>query len=223
MSFVKTQGKSFEIILVDDGSTDATHEVLKPLTTLQHIKVITLPTNQGKGAALKAGITASSGDYIVFTDADLPYELSVIQSMLEKLSEGYDLVIGSRDLPRSRSLVAPHFGRTILSYAFSALANIALLYPLGDTQCGIKGFRREAARRIFKQARINGFCCDVELLYLAQKEGYRIARVPVKLIFNAKTGIRLPHMLRILYDVVTLIVRNRLVYAHSPHNEEPSR
>lgn len=204
--FMGKHFQQYELILINDGSTDSSGEQIASLAAASNIHIISFLHNQGKGAAIRAGILASMGNYVIFTDADLPYHLSVITFIVERLRGGCDVAIGSRDLPQSVSLIYPSIGRPFLSYAFSFFANMVLLHHLGDTQCGVKGFRGTAGKNIFHQATIDGFCCDVEILLIAQRSNYTIERVPVTLVQNTQTTINFSAMIRMLYDVSKLIV-----------------
>jgi glycosyltransferase involved in cell wall biosynthesis len=163
---------------VDDGSNDGTAEYLRSsLEPGNHPQVHLLhyEPNRGKGYAIQLGFQQSAADYLVFTDGDLAYSLDHLGLIREKLVD-HEVVIGSRELkpylPRNSSL-----RRQILGRAFNRLARILAGLPYRDTQAGLKGFQREAARRIFAQKRIMGFGFDVELLFLAHKYKYRVAEI----------------------------------------------
>ncbi|MCI4444401.1 MAG: glycosyltransferase family 2 protein [Candidatus Aminicenantes bacterium] len=181
-----------EIIVVDDGSSDRTAEVAHEiLTEWPASKVIIQQKNKGKGAAIKEGVLKASGELILYTDADLSTPIEEIEKFLPLTAEGYDVVIGSRALPGSairkrQSWIREHMGK-----AFNFLVRLMLIKGIKDTQCGFKLFRREAARKIFTQLECQGFAFDVEVLWLAQKFGYKIAQVPVVWVNSPESKVML--------------------------------
>jgi dolichyl-phosphate beta-glucosyltransferase len=178
-----------EVILVGDGSSDATEEV-----AARHAPAVTFLTyqpNRGKGYAIRTGMLAATGDLLVFTDADLPFGVEGVQRILAELraSDGCDIAIAEKiRLHRGRAYRAARWGVRLIIRALNGLS-------LPDTQAGLKGFTRSAARRIFPLTRIDRFAADIEMLYLAQREGLRITSVPMEVrkdprpsTFNAKQG-----------------------------------
>ncbi len=208
--FLNKNPDNFEIIFVNDGSTDKTAEVIEKFCN-DNIKLINLDSNQGKGVAVKAGIMQSAGNYVIFTDADLPYGLEIINKVKEKLASGYEVVLGSRTLVKSQSI--DHYGlkRKILSYIFKKSANLILLDEVSDTQCGVKGFSRQAAKNIFSRIKTVRFAFDVEVIYLAQKLDYQIAQIPVILLSNATSTMNLfKDGLMMFFDLAKLCWRTKI-------------
>ena len=174
------QPYSVEYVVVDDGSADATARKAEE----SGARVIRLDENRGKGTAVRTGMLAASGRYLLFTDADYPYEIDAVAKCLEELERGVEVAIGSRNLPgsdRGRERVK----RRIISRIGNLTAQILILPGITDTQAGFKCFRRDAARDIFSRARINGWGFDIEILYLARILGYKIREVPIRLIPRA--------------------------------------
>ncbi|MCK9897329.1 alpha-(1-_3)-arabinofuranosyltransferase family protein [Frankia sp. AgB32] len=166
-----------EVIVVDDGSKDETARVAAELLRdTPNGRVISLPENGGKGAAVRAGVGAAIGEAIVFMDADLASDLADLPNLLSAL-EHAEVALGSRRLGGDADR---DFTRQLGSWAFKWL--IRLVVPLGiaDTQCGFKAFRHTEAKLLFDQTRVTGFAFDVEVLALAKSLGYRIAEVPVR-------------------------------------------
>jgi dolichyl-phosphate beta-glucosyltransferase len=178
-------GFDWEIILVDDGSTDGTASAARraaeaaqmALTFLVHSR------NRGKGAAIRTGVLASSGDPVLISDADLSTPLSEWAKLADKLA-AHPVAIGSRaidgDLVRKRQ---PLY-RVLLGKGGNKLIQLIAVPGIRDTQCGFKLFRGAVARELFGSARIDRFAWDVEVLYLARRKGFSIAEVPV-LWFNS--------------------------------------
>ena len=178
-------GFDWEIILVDDGSADGTESAARlaaeaaqlPLKLLVHAR------NRGKGAAIRTGVLASSGDPVLVSDADLSTPLSEWTKLADTLP-AHPVAIGSRaidgDLVRKRQ----PFYRVLLGKAGNKIIQLFAVPGIQDTQCGFKLFRGAVARELFGSARIDRFAWDVEVLFLARRRGYGIAEVPV-LWFNS--------------------------------------
>jgi glycosyltransferase involved in cell wall biosynthesis len=174
----ETLGTDTEIIVVDDGSADGTSAAAEAAGAEQ---VIRFPVNRGKGAAVRAGMLAATGAVIVFTDADLSYSPAQVERVRAELERGTDVVVGSRRHVGTRTLVRARRTRELSGRVFNLFTRLVLPRTFGDTQCGLKGFRHDAARQIFGQSRIDRFAFDVEILWLAGHYGLSIAEVPVEL------------------------------------------
>jgi glycosyltransferase involved in cell wall biosynthesis len=162
-----------EIVVVDDGSSDNTVEEAWAAGADQ---VVRLPSNRGKGAAVRAGMLASRGAAVVFTDADLAYAPSQIADLLEEIEKGWDVVVGNRH-HRSNAIGIRDVGHRV----FRGVTRLVLTRHFADTQCGLKGFNRRAADLIFSRTRIDSFAFDVEVLWLADHLGLKIEELPVEL------------------------------------------
>jgi glycosyltransferase involved in cell wall biosynthesis len=182
-SYLSARQERYEIIVVDDGSQDRTVRVVEDWRKKDHPEVHLLvnPENMGKGFSIRRGVQESRGQMIIFTDADLPYELNAIDGFLKALQDGCDLAIGSRVLPGSEVKGVPML-RYIAGQVFSWMVQAVLFQGLPDTQCGFKSFRAEAAQEIFRRVTIGGFGFDVEMLFIARKRRYAIQAVPVHMI-----------------------------------------
>lgn len=179
--------ESFELILVNDGSSDETPQRIQKLATdFSTIRVISYPNNRGKGFAVKQGVEAAKGKYVFFTDVDLPYGLDPILIGIEILNrDSVDIILGSRDLAESHDILSYDLKRKIAKKGFNMIVNWFLRLGIKDTQCGLKGFRREVALDIFSQVSREDFSFDVEVLFLAKRKKYRIQFVPVHLKHSA--------------------------------------
>ena len=208
---------SYEIIVVDDGFGDC-EAALAPMVAGWggSIRVITLPENRGKGAAVAEGMRAATGDVRVFTDIDLPYGTTPVM-LIETLVRvrGFHMVIGDRTFPQSRYETELSFGRRMASAVFSRITNIIVTGGFFDTQCGLKGFRGDVAEVLFSLQTVDRFAFDVELIYLALKNGLEIKRIPVMLEGNMTSSVRLGRdSLQTLVDVARIKLNQmRGVYA----------
>ncbi|MEA2600666.1 MAG: dolichyl-phosphate beta-glucosyltransferase [Acidobacteriota bacterium] len=190
---------SYEVVVVDDGGGDfdASWPEEGP------IRLLRLPVNRGKGAAVRAGMLASRGRVRVFTDVDLPFELEPILTSACFITErGFHLAIGDRTLPGSSYALDVGWRRRLASGIFSKLVGIFLTGGFFDTQCGFKAFRGDVAEGLFGVSRIDRFAFDVELLYVALLYRTDIKRIPVQLHNNETSVVRLlQDSFRMLLDV----------------------
>jgi dolichyl-phosphate beta-glucosyltransferase len=182
-SYLQTRPEPFEIVVVDDGSQDGTVALVNAWQKSNNAiaKLVTNPTNKGKGFSVRRGVQESCGRFIIFMDADLPYELGAIDDFLNALRNGHDLAVGSRVLPSS-SVRGVSAIRYLAGQVFSWLEQAVLGTGLADTQCGFKAFNAKAAREIFRRVTIDGFGFDVEMIYIARKLEYSIHPVAVQMI-----------------------------------------
>lgn len=182
-SYLSTRPETYEIIVVDDGSQDNTSSCIQEWKKNNGVDLHLLinEQNMGKGFSIGRGVMESRGRFIIFVDADLPYELYAIDDFLDALRSGYDLAIGSRVLPGSQVKGVPVL-RYISGQIFSWMVQAVLFQGLPDTQCGFKSFRSGAAKEIFRRLTIGGFGFDVEMLFVARKLKLAIQPVPVQMI-----------------------------------------
>lgn len=178
--FFKKKKASFEIIVVDDGSFDKTaREARKAGKKLKHFRVISHMVNKGKGAAIKTGVMASKGKFILFSDADLSTPIGEFERLWRFVESGFDVVIASRGKKESKILRHQGTFREFLGRSFGVLTKTLVLRGINDPQCGFKLFKGDLGRKVFSKVKTNGVLFDVEFLLLAQKEGARIKEVPV--------------------------------------------
>ncbi|MCX7621466.1 MAG: glycosyltransferase family 2 protein [Acidimicrobiales bacterium] len=167
-----------ELIVVDDGSEDATAEVaLEHLRDWPASKLVRLPWNQGKGAAVRAGVSLATGDAVVFMDADLSADLADLPQLLKALNHA-DIAVGSRQVAGSCATYDRRL-RRVTSKVFNDVACAIAGIAVSDTQCGFKAFRMPAAKLLFHLSQVDGFAFDVEVLVLADLLGFRVVEVPV--------------------------------------------
>jgi dolichyl-phosphate beta-glucosyltransferase len=180
--WVGDSGLETEIVVVDDGSTDGTREVIEAeARNDDSIRLIHRGLNRGKGATVREGLAQSRGDAVVFFDADLAYGLAPLQPAIERLEGGADMVIGARDLSEwdSRWRYSP--ARRAATSGFNMLVEWMLPLGIPDTQCGFKGFRGEVARHLCEVMTVDGFAFDIEILVIARLWSLRIDRIPVEM------------------------------------------
>jgi glycosyltransferase involved in cell wall biosynthesis len=185
IAYCAQQPYESEIIVVDDGSADATRAVAERaqerLPERASLRILKHDHNRGKGAAVRTGMLASTGEYVLYLDADLATPPEETSRLLDALDEGIDVAIGVRIQPGGYDMRAsePAF-RRIGGYIFTAVRRRLLLSDVYDTQCGFKAFRKEAAGRIFRLQELDGWAFDAELLFIAQRLGYSIRQIPVE-------------------------------------------
>ena len=180
-------GVAYEIVVVDDGSTDGT----AARAARERVRVLRHEPNRGKGYAVRRGMLAATGERRLLTDADLSTPIEELAKLQAALDEGYDVAIGSRAIAGARIEVHQPAYREAMGRLFNRLVQVLLLPGLHDTQCGFKLFSAGAAGAAFAPATLDGFSFDVEALYLARQRGLRIAEVPVTWRNDAATRVGL--------------------------------
>lgn len=170
-------GQPWELIVSDDGSTDATRDIVRDLA-LANLRVLESP-NGGKGSAVRRGMLAAEGEFILFADADQSTPVEQFSLLLDALDDGADVAVGSRTV-RGGSVANKSVLRRLLSSVLRVIVRYGFGVTVSDTQCGFKLFTAEAARALFSRQLIDGFSFDMEVIYLASRLGYRVAEVPVE-------------------------------------------
>lgn len=194
---------SWEIIVSDDGSSDATVEIARNVAAREpRISVVVAPHNQGKGSAVRRGILAATGETVLFADADLGVPPPFVDAAMAAIDEGADVAAGQRSL-REYSRNERSITRVLAGAAVQVTRRILGLTFVRDTQCGFKAFRREMAHRIFEQTTINGFAFDIEVLFLARRLGARITPFPVQVDYREGSTFNVAaHLPAFLRDIV---------------------
>lgn len=212
--YLQRNFRRFEIIVVNDGSSDDTYRKIAEVATARSatdsIVTLSFSPNHGKGFAVRQGVLKAHGDFIVFTDADLSTPAEEIEKAVAASAEGYPVVIASRRHPDSVIERPQGWMRQRLGRLFNLLVRGLLSLPFNDTQCGFKCFTREAAGEIFTRARLNAFVFDVEILLIARKLGYAVREIPISWsdFAGSKVGFR-ANIFPILRELFTIYINDR--------------
>jgi len=212
LDYLRNVSPEGELIVVNDGSTDATSKITRGVLSGAKIATRLLENfpNRGKGAAVRSGLLAAQRPIALFSDADLSTPLEEAPKLIEPIVGGQiDIAFGSRAL--DRSLIGQHqpWQREQTGRIFNLLVRLLTGLPFWDTQCGFKAFRIDVCRPIFEAARIDGFAFDVELLCLAHRAGLRMREIPVRWNHAEGSKVQFVHdSLRMLWEII--VVRTRL-------------
>ncbi len=180
--YLGEQSYSSEIIVVDNASVDRTAEVAREAG----VEAIAEP-RRGKGAAVRTGLLAARGEYVLFSDADLSTPIEEVEKLMAELRAGSDVAIASRGLPESNLVKRQPWYRELVGRVGNLLVRIMAVRGIADTQCGFKLFPREISQRVFPAQRLTGAAFDVEVLFIVQHAGWKIAEVPVTWIDSPET------------------------------------
>lgn len=205
--FLETQPFSFEVVVVENGSNDRTHELAQEFAE-QHDNMRAIQNDlRGKGLAIQRGVQEAAGEYIFLCDADLSMPIEEITRFLPPQLKNVDVAIASREAPGAVRINEPYY-RHFTGRVFNTLIRWLVLPTLQDTQCGFKCIRADVARDIFPYQTLTGWAFDVELLYIACHRGYGVVEIPIHWYYNADSKISIfRDSLRMFLDLL-LIRRN---------------
>ncbi len=200
----------YEVLVADDGSSDDTAGIVRAAAEgWPALRLVSLPSNRGKGAATREGVLASEGAWVLCSDADLSTPIGEAERLLQA-GERAPVVIGSRSIAGANIARRQPLYRVAMGRAFNLATRLATPGGFADTQCGFKLYRADAARDIFSRLTIEGFAFDVEALYLAHRLGYAVAEVPVTWLNDENSSVRvLRDPLEMLADVLRVRRRHR--------------
>ena len=190
VGFLGGWSHTWEVVVADDGSTDGSADLIGQFAAEHpNVRLISL-SHRGKGWAVRHGMLASNGQYRLLCDADLSVPIEQLERLLPPQAEGVDVAVGSREAPGSRRFGEPQ-RRHIMGRVYNALVRLLAVPKLRDTQCGFKCFRGEVADRLFGLQRTKGLAFDVEVLYLARKQGLRVLEIPIDWHHNRDSKVRI--------------------------------
>ena len=203
--FLRGQPYCSEVLVVENGSTDRTSAVVEEFIATQvrpgdPFEIALLHSAKGKGNAVRAGVLAGRGEYLLISDTDLSVPIEVTPRFLppQIARRDYGIAIASREVAGAQRHGEPQY-RHLMGRVFNFLVRWLAVADINDTQCGFKCFSREAARQVFPLQRINGWGFDVELLYIAQRHGIPIVEIPVDWYYRDESRVRPVH------DTVTMV------------------
>jgi dolichyl-phosphate beta-glucosyltransferase len=201
--YLKTQNYESEIIIVSDGSKDRTIEVANSLKAeIKNLRILDFKENKGKGFGVKEGLLKATGEYRLFTDADNSTPVEQIEKMWPYFKEGYDIVIGSRDVKGAILDPPQPMFRRLTGELFKYSRKIIVgLWEIEDSQCGFKCFTKKAAEDIFPYCKILRFAFDPEILLIGKKFGYKIKEIPIYWKNYLQSKVKLKSMLKMLADL----------------------
>jgi glycosyltransferase involved in cell wall biosynthesis len=216
ISYLEKESPTSEVIVINDGSTDSTGEVIRKVSTVPSSVAVRLRENfpnRGKGAAVRTGLLSATKPIGVFFDADLSTPIDELPKIVEPIARNeVDIAFGSRALNRKLIGNRQPWRREQGGRLFNLVVRVATGLPFWDTQCGFKAFRMEACRPIFEAAKIIGFGFDVELLLLAQRTGLRLREIPVRWNHHEGSKIRFVHdSVRMLREILSLRVNESVI------------
>jgi len=193
---------SYEVIVVDDGSSDGTGKMAEELgKAFPNFQLISNKINRGKGAVVRQGMLAAEGGWRLFMDADNSTTIDHFQKMREFFDAGYNVVIGSRDIPGAKMDPPQSFLKRLAGDVGNFLMRLLGLTSFRDTQCGFKCFSGQAAVKIFSLAAIDRWAFDLEILSLAQRLGFKIKEIPVNWVNNFDSRVKIGHYFLTLFDI----------------------
>ena len=204
--YLSRQQYDYEIIVVSDGSKDKTAQAVKELQPkIKNLKLIDNKENHGKGYVVRQGLLEAKGEYRLFTDADNSTPISEVEKMEPFFREGFDIIIGSRDIKGALITNPQPFYRKTLGNIFNLMVQIVVgLWGIWDTQCGFKALSAEAAKNIMTKCKIDRWAFDPEILAVGKKLGYKIKEVPVIWNNDIESKVKLRSTFKMALDLFVI-------------------
>ncbi|HHE76873.1 MAG TPA: glycosyltransferase family 2 protein [Candidatus Parcubacteria bacterium] len=204
--YLRGQDYDYEIIVVSDGSTDKTADVVKSLIgKVKNLKLIDNKVNHGKGFVARQGLLEAEGEIRLFTDADNSTSIDQVEKIFPWIKKGFDIVIGSRDIEGAVLDPPQPFYRQFLGKAFRLFFHIVCgLWMVKDSQCGFKAFSGKAAEDILPRCRINRFAFDPEILAIGERLGYKIKEIPVRWRNDIHSKVKLSSTIKMALDLLKI-------------------
>lgn len=204
-AYVRDKRLACEVIVVDDGSTDGTSDFVEGLIAdMPYLRVLRLPKNDGKGAAVKAGMLLAVGQQRLFMDADSSTDIREFDKLVPYVAQGFDVVVGSRRIEGAVIKTPQHMIREVLGGMFRTLTRAIVPLGIYDTQNGFKLFSAQVAQEIFGALETKGWSFDIEALLLARNLNYCVKEVPIIWVNDNQSRLRWTHMIRMFLDILRL-------------------
>lgn len=202
--WIATKDIAIEVIVVENGSSDATADVVRGFQDEYPYVRLIADVPRGKGIAVREGMLAARGTSRFLCDADLSMPIGELDKFLTPENAGADVAIGSREAPGAQRVGEPAY-RHLMGRVYNLVVKIVALPGFEDTQCGFKMFRGEIADDVFRSARLHGWGFDPEVLYIARKRGYDIVEVPIEWHYEDESRVRPIHdTLDMLRELITI-------------------
>jgi dolichyl-phosphate beta-glucosyltransferase len=189
IDFARQQDYPVEVIVVDDGSTDRTADIVRDLQSEAPFVRLLQVEHGGKGHAVKAGMLEAGGEYLFLCDSDLSMPIEEVVKFVPPALNGYDVAIASREIEGARRYHEPAY-RHLMGRVFNLIVRLLAVHGIQDTQAGFKCFRRQAARQLFPLQTIKGWGFDVEILFVAQRSGMQIVEVPINWYYANRSQVK---------------------------------
>ncbi len=208
-TYLKKQKYSSQIVVVNDGSTDKTLELLKELRKKVPFKIITYDKNMGRGHAVRTAMLQTKSKYKLFLDVDLSTPIEAVEKVLPHLND-FEVVIGSRKMKGAEYVIPQSKFRIYFGKGFTWLSKGMLRMNISDFNCGFKCFSEKAAQDVFGKATLNRWGLDCEILYLGKKYGYKIKEVPIRWTDDRNSTVKFPRDMILSFKELAMIVKNDL-------------
>jgi len=204
--YLREQNYESEILVVSDGSTDKTAEITKSLMPeMKNLRLLKFPEKKGKGFGVRQGMLEAKGDYRIFTDADNSTSIDQVEKMLPYFKEGFDIVIGSRDIKGAVLDPPQPWQRRFTGEVFKLVRKVIVgLWEIQDSQCGFKCFTKKATESIFPKCIIDRFSFDAEVLIIAKKLKYKIKEIPISWKNDLASKVKFKSMVKMALDLVKI-------------------